>query len=154
MLAIYSPSGHSTYRWGYFFFIGTDLEKWNLCSEWVPSEWLCKLLINASKSMWLHMNNYFLLKLKSVCFNNQILFFFLNNVVFFNFELSLLAKIAVHKVSSSEKIHPLLSSYTKIHQHICLKLFWTVFTCKKTLICEYFSPDWAKTTFSLKKAIL
>ncbi len=50
MLNIYSPSGHSRYRW-VFFFIRTDLEKfsmpslvhqWILCSEWVPSEWESK----------------------------------------------------------------------------------------------------------------
>ncbi len=25
----------------------------------------------------------------------------------------------------SEKVHPLLSSHIKIHQHICLEMFWT-----------------------------
>ncbi len=35
----------------------------------------------------------------------------------------------------------------KIHQHVCLDLFWTVFTCKQCLICAYFSPDSDEITF-------
>ncbi len=57
-------------------------------------------------------------------------------------------------VSSSEQIWricPLLSSYIKIHQHICLELFWTVFACKQCLICAYFSPDPDKMNFPQKK---
>ncbi len=55
LLKMYSPSGHTKYRWVYFF-IGTDLEKcnvtslahqWMLCSEWVPPEW----------ESWKHHNN-------------------------------------------------------------------------------------------------
>ncbi len=43
--------------------------------------------------------------------------------------------------SSSEKVHPLLSSHIKIHLHIGLEKFWTVFTCKRCLIYAYFSLD-------------
>ncbi len=50
--------------------------------------------------------------------------------------LSLLTKIQVHNnFSSSEKIPPLLSSHIKIHQHICLDLFFYA------LICAYLSPN-------------
>ncbi len=39
--------------------------------------------------------------------------------------------IIIHKVSSSENVHPLLFSHIKIHWHICLDQF---FTCKLCLI--------------------
>ncbi len=38
--------------------------------------------------------------------------------------------------------------------HICLELFWTVFTCNQCLIFAYFSPDSDETAFSVDKAIL
>ncbi len=58
--------------------------------------------------------------------------------------------------SSSEKVHPRLSSHIKIHWHICSELFWTVLTCKCKwyLIYAYFSPDSEETAFSLEEAIL
>ncbi len=37
-----------------------------------------------------------------------------------------LKSIIHNSSSSSEKVHPLLSSHMKIHKHICLELFWTV----------------------------
>ncbi len=52
-----------------------------------------------------------------------------------------------NNASSSEKVHLLLSSHIKIHQHISLKLIWTVFSCKLCLICAYFSPDSDEMTF-------
>ncbi len=42
------------------------------------------------------------------------------------------------------------SSVVLIHQNPLLKLFWTVFTCKRCLNCAYFSPDSDKKAFSLK----
>ncbi len=54
-----------------------------------------------------------------------------------------------NNASSSEKVHPLLSSHIRIH--ICLEQFWTVVSC---LICTYFSPASDEITFSLEKAIL
>ncbi len=53
-------------------------------------------------------------------------------------------------ISSSDKVHQLLSSHIQIHPHIGLELAW-----KRCLICSYSSPDSDKTTFfSLEKAIL
>ncbi len=60
---MYSPSGHPRCRW-VCFFIGTDLEKFNItslvhqwihCSEWVPSDWQFKQLIKT----WLHHSDIF-----------------------------------------------------------------------------------------------
>ncbi len=48
----------------------------------------------------------------------------------------------------------LLSSHIKIYKNICLEPFWTIFTCKRCLICAYFSPDSDETTFSLREALL
>uniref|UniRef100_A0A671P798 Si:ch211-27e6.1 n=1 Tax=Sinocyclocheilus anshuiensis TaxID=1608454 RepID=A0A671P798_9TELE len=63
-------------------------------------------------------------------------------------------KSIIHNhASSSEKVHPLLSSHFKIRRHIYLGLFWTVFTCKWCLICAYFSPD-SDENFSLEKTIM
>ncbi len=45
-----------------------------------------------------------------------------------------------------------MSSHIKIHQHICLELFWTVFACNRCLICAYFFPASGETTFLLEKA--
>ncbi len=47
-----------------------------------------------------------------------------------------------------KKVHPLLYCI-KIHPHVCLELFWTVFTCKWCLICAYLSPDLDEMTFTL-----
>ncbi len=58
-----------------------------------------------------------------------------------------------NNASSSEKVHLLLFSHIKIHWHICLELCWTVFACKRCLVCVYFSPDLDKTAFSLENAI-
>ncbi len=68
----------------------------------------------------------------------------------FHFKLT---KIWVHNNgSSSEKVHPLLSSHIKIHPHICLELFWTVFTCMFDL-CIFLS--WFRwDNFIQEKAIL
>ncbi len=38
-------------------------------------------------------------------------------------------------------------STSKIHLHICLELFWTVYSCKQCLICAYFSPDADENVF-------
>ncbi len=36
----------------------------------------------------------------------------------------------IHNIaSSSEQVHPLLSSNIKIHRHLCLGLFWAVLAC-------------------------
>ncbi len=35
-----------------------------------------------------------------------------------------------NNASSSEKVHPWLSSHIKIHRYICLELFCTGFACK------------------------
>ncbi len=51
-------------------------------------------------------------------------------------------------LSPVEKVYPLLSSYIKIHPHICLELYWTVFACKWCLICTYFPSDSDMMTFS------
>ncbi len=45
-------------------------------------------------------------------------------------------------------------SHIKIHPHICLELFCTVFASKLCLICADFSLYSDETTFSLEKAIL
>ncbi len=106
------------FRW-VCFFIRTDLGKkcsisslayqWILCSEWVPSEWESKQLIKVSQYSTgnPHVSspsiNILWSKNPSIIHNN---------------------------VSSSEKFHPLLSSYIKIHQHICLELTWNVFAWK------------------------
>ncbi len=42
-----------------------------------------------------------------------------------NFKLSILAKIWVH---NTEKVHLLLSTNIKIHPHMCLELFWLVYS--------------------------
>ncbi len=47
-----------------------------------------------------------------------------------------------NNTSSSEKV----ISYCLWHQN----LFWTVFACKRCLICAYFLPDSEETTFSLE----
>ncbi len=49
----------------------------------------------------------------------------------------------IHKdVSSSEKVHALLSSHIKIHNDICLELFWTVFGCKTVVIDRFIFLFW------------
>ncbi len=48
----------------------------------------------------------------------------------------------------------MIKTIPKIHQHIYLELFWTVFAYKQCLICAYFSPDSDRVTFSLERAIL
>ncbi len=48
----------------------------------------------------------------------------------------------------------MIKTIPKIHQHIYLELFWTVFAYKLCLICAYFSPDSDRVTFSLERAIL
>ncbi len=56
----------------------------------------------------------------------------------FNFKTWHLGKIWVHcNASLCNKVHVPLSSPIKIHQQICLKLFWTLFACKQCLICAY-----------------
>ncbi len=57
--------------------------------------------------------------------------------------------IIYNNASSTEKVNPLLSSHIKIHQHICLELFFLVIS-----LCAYFSADSDKIGFSLEKAIL
>ncbi len=57
------------------------------------------------------------------------------------------------KTSSIEKDQPLLSCHFKIQPHICLALFWTVFACKRCLICADFSLDSDQMTFSMKEAL-
>ncbi len=52
------------------------------------------------------------------------------------------------KAVASEKVHPLLSSHIKIHQHICSELFLHE---NSVFHCAYFCPDSEKFTFSLKK---
>ncbi len=54
----------------------------------------------------------------------------------------------------SVKSVPCRLSHFKIHQHICLQLFWAVFTSERCLSCPYFSPDSDETTFPLNKSIL
>jgi len=69
----------------------------------------------------------------------------------------LLLAIIHNNASCSEKVHPLFSSHIKLHRHICLELFWTVFTC---LIYAHFSPDphetlhWRKQYYGYYGAIL
>ncbi len=48
----------------------------------------------------------------------------------------------IHNVYFSEKVLPLVSSHIKIYWHICLELFWAVFTCKQCLICVFLSAVW------------
>ncbi len=51
-----------------------------------------------------------------------------------------MANIWIHNNASSSGKS--LSSLIKIHWHVRLELFWTVFTFhKRCLICAYFSPD-------------
>ncbi len=49
---------------------------------------------------------------------------------------------------------PRVVSHIEIHRHICLELFWTIFTCKRCLNCANCSPDSDQTTISLEKAII
>ncbi len=59
-----------------------------------------------------------------------------------------------NNASCGEKVWLLLSSHIKIHKIICLDPFWTVFTCKRCLICAYLSPDSDETTFSTEGSVI
>ncbi len=144
---MYSPSGHPICRWVCLFF-RTDLEKcsitslahqWMLCSEWVPSEWESKQMIKTLQSST--SNPHHSRTSVNVLWSQKLK---LANPSLrrFSFKWVLFDKIWVHNNAfSSEKVHPLLFSHIKIHRHICLELFWTVFVYKHCLICAYFSPD-------------
>ncbi len=148
---MYSPSGHQGCRWFGFFF-WTDLEKCSITSLVVGSSAVNGCHQNESKQLIKHHNkphhsspsvNVLWSKRLHVC-KKQIY----QDVI--NFKPLILAKIPVHihiNTSSSEKVYPLLSSHIKVYRHI-----WTVFTCKRCLICAYFTLD--LIFFSLEKAIL
>ncbi len=98
--------------------------QWIICSEWVPSEWESKLLIRTLQSYVFKINKSIKIFLALIrCFWPKYQSIIHNNA------------------SSSETVHFLVSSHIKIHQHICLGLFFTVFICKQWFICAYFSPD-------------
>ncbi len=117
-----------------------------------PLQWMGAINMSSRTSyQYPAINNQHFCEVKSCMFvRNKFI------VKCFNFKATLLAKIQVHNVaSSSEKVHP-CPSYIKIHQHIYLEVFWTVFTCKKCFICIYFyfDLDPIGDHFSLEKTIL
>ncbi len=70
----------------------------------------------------------------------------------FNFKSSLLAKkhsIIHYNIPSSEKVHSLLSTHIKIHQHFCLKLLMNILD-----LCIFIFWFNKMICFSLMKAIL
>ncbi len=124
-----------------FLHLKTDFDKfsitslahqWILCSEWVPSEWESKQLIQNTIPVTLSVKSCKFVRNKSIIKTLKL---------YNHFE-----SIIQNNASSSEKVHPLLSSQIKVHPHICLECFLPE-------IYVYFSPD-SEMTFSLEKAIL
>ncbi len=57
--------------------------------------------------------------------------------------------------SSSERVHHLLSSHIKIHQHSCLDQFWTVLDYKVLDLCIFYSWfRWGDKRFEVKNVLM
>ncbi len=97
--------------------------QWILCSDWVPSEWESKQLIKTSKQPTpLQYTNILWCEKLRVCMK-QIYHW---GMLTLNHRFWLKQHSIIHyNIPSSEKVHSLLSTHIKIHQHFCLKLLMT-----------------------------
>ncbi len=121
--------------------------QWILCSEWVPSEWESKQLIKTSKQPTpLQYTNILWREKLRVCMK-QIHHW---GILTLNHRFWLKQHSIIHyNIPSSEKVHSLLSTHIKIHQHFCLKLLMNILD-----LCIFIFWFNKMICFSLMKAIL
>ncbi len=97
------------------------------CSPMDPLQWMgaVRMRVQAADKHITIIHTTPVLQLTSCAVKRCV--FVINNASLrlLNFKLSILAKIWVH---NTEKVHLLLSTYIKIHPHICLELFWLVYS--------------------------
>ncbi len=105
---MFSPVGHLRCRW-VCFFMGTDLEKfsitslahqWMLCSEWVPSEWESKQLINITiiHTTPVHQLTYCKAKSSLFVWNKSIVLFSNKTSIHFSSEKVVLSEFTRESV--------------------------------------------------------
>ncbi len=125
---MYSPTGHSRCRL-ICFFVKTYLEilniaslahQWIMCGECVSSEYESIQLIKKTFTSNPHHSKCSINIL--CCEKLRVRKTHIHNLGISKTK-QFLAKITIHiNTSANEKVHPLLSSHIKIHQHICLEL--------------------------------
>ncbi len=156
---MYSASDHPRCRW-----VSSSQIWWNLafsvtCSPVDPLQWMGAVRMRvqtADKNITIihttPVHQLMSCEEKSCVFvrNKSIKTFLNSNCCFW-----LKYKSIIHNnASSSKKVPPLLSFHIKIHWHICLKLFRTVFTCKHTWWVHISFPMQARWIFRLRNQLL
>ncbi len=141
LLKMCSPSGCPRCRWVCFFIRFGEMLHSVTCSPMDSLQWMGAVRMTADKK---HHNNPQVIHTSPV---HQLTSWELKSCMFVR-NKSIIKTFLTSNASSSEKVHLLLSSHIKIHQHICSELFWLI------------NGSWSVhiflliLTFSLEKAIL